>query len=51
MVTFCGMCSGCQLAMDMGESCCLPLCVPGWLITLRTKMRTQYNIQVGTIRK
>ncbi|XP_025091187.1 placenta-specific gene 8 protein-like [Pomacea canaliculata] len=48
-VTFCGPCAECQLSMDMGEHCCVPLCVPGWLVVLRTKLRTQHNIQGGVM--
>ncbi|XP_025091379.1 cornifelin-like [Pomacea canaliculata] len=47
-VYWCPTCAGSQLASDMGEGCCLPFCVTNWLVALRTKMRTQYNIQ-GTI--
>ncbi|XP_059146222.1 placenta-specific gene 8 protein-like [Physella acuta] len=42
---FCYPCLECQVATDMGESCCLPCCVPGWQIVLRTMMRTQRNIK------
>ncbi|PVD32001.1 hypothetical protein C0Q70_07427 [Pomacea canaliculata] len=44
-VYWCPTCAGSQLASDMGEGCCLPFCVTNWLVALRTKMRTQYNIQ------
>ncbi|XP_025091189.1 placenta-specific gene 8 protein-like [Pomacea canaliculata] len=43
-VTFCRPCAEMSLAMDMGENCCIPYLVPGWLVTLRTKIRTQHNI-------
>ncbi|CAG5118312.1 unnamed protein product, partial [Candidula unifasciata] len=41
---FCLCCLETNVAQDMDESCMLPCCVPGWLITLRTKMRLQENI-------
>jgi len=44
MGTFCGLCLACQTSGDMGESMCVPCCVPGWLIALRLKMRTQEKI-------
>ncbi|KAK7478642.1 hypothetical protein BaRGS_00030105, partial [Batillaria attramentaria] len=34
-----------RLAGDLGESACVPCCVPGALITMRTKLRTMQNIQ------
>ncbi|XP_025090047.1 cornifelin homolog [Pomacea canaliculata] len=47
-VVFCEVCASIQLSRDMGEHCCVPCCVPGWLIVLRTKLRMQQNIQ-GTV--
>ncbi|BFZ11006.1 hypothetical protein BsWGS_14045 [Bradybaena similaris] len=41
---FCMCCLESEVVQGMGESCLLPCCVPGWLITLRTKMRLQENI-------
>ena len=49
LVTWCGTCAACVYSSDMGESCCLPMCVPGWLIALRTKLRTERGIQVRPI--
>ncbi|GFO04010.1 placenta-specific gene 8 protein-like [Plakobranchus ocellatus] len=43
--TFCGPCFLCQLATDMDENCCVALCVPAPVLVLRTKWRTQNNIQ------
>lgn len=43
--TFCGSCLASQIATDMGESACVPCCVPGAMIALRIKWRTQENIQ------
>ncbi|CAL1540206.1 unnamed protein product [Lymnaea stagnalis] len=40
----CYPCLECKVATDMNESCCLPYCVPGWMIVLRTKIRTERNI-------
>ncbi|KAK7097939.1 placenta-specific gene 8 protein-like [Littorina saxatilis] len=45
---FCPCILACQITSDMGESSCVPCCVPGWLIVLRSKLRTQHNIQ-GTV--
>lgn len=45
---FCLECYTCHLSMKMGESCCVPVCVPGGVIALRTKLRTEQGIQVGT---
>merc|ERR1712002_878540 len=42
--TWCGICLACQVSTDMGESMCVPCCVPGWLIALRLKMRVQEKI-------
>ncbi|XP_025091423.1 cornifelin homolog [Pomacea canaliculata] len=47
-VVFCGTCAAIKLSQDMGEHYCVPCCVPGWLIVLRTKLRMQQNIQ-GTV--
>ncbi|KAK3789684.1 hypothetical protein RRG08_034897 [Elysia crispata] len=43
--TFLGFCLMCQVSTDMGESACVPCCVPTPLIPLRTKWRTQQNIE------
>ncbi|CAG5118314.1 unnamed protein product [Candidula unifasciata] len=42
---FCTSCLESQVVRDMGESCLVPCCVPGWLVTLRTRMRTLENIR------
>lgn len=48
-ICLCGICCPMWLAaknaLDMGESLCIPCWVPGGLIALRTKWRTQENIQ------
>ncbi|XP_025092963.1 placenta-specific gene 8 protein-like [Pomacea canaliculata] len=43
--TFLTYCAAAKLAQDLGENCCVPFCVPGWLVVLRTKFRTQMNIE------
>lgn len=48
--TFCGLCLACQLAGDMGESMCVPCCVPVPVLVMRTKWRAQNNIE-GSIMK
>ncbi|XP_025091184.1 placenta-specific gene 8 protein-like [Pomacea canaliculata] len=48
-VWWCTPCAISQLVGDMGEHCCVPCCVPGWLVALRTKLRTQHNIQGGVM--
>lgn len=45
---FCPCILASQIAGDMGESCCVPCCVPGWLIVLRTKLRAENKI-TGTV--
>lgn len=45
---FCFRCFACRVAKDMGESGCVPCCVPAWLIVLRTKLRASENIE-GTV--
>ncbi|KAJ8044689.1 Cornifelin-like B [Holothuria leucospilota] len=35
----------CYVANHAGEFCCLPMCVPGASIAVRTKLRTQYGIR------
>ncbi|CAL1528094.1 unnamed protein product [Lymnaea stagnalis] len=42
---FCFRCFACCVARDLGESKCVPLCVPGWLVVLRTKLRLMENIE------
>lgn len=42
---FCPCVLASNVAQDMGESCCVPCCVPGWLIVLRAKLRAENNIQ------
>lgn len=44
MALCCYACLECKTATDLNESCCVPYCVPGWQIVLRTKVRTQRNI-------
>ncbi|KAK7498745.1 hypothetical protein BaRGS_00010122 [Batillaria attramentaria] len=46
--TFCPCILASQVAGDMDESICVPCCVPGWLIVLRTKLRADNNI-TGTV--
>ncbi|KAK6168918.1 hypothetical protein SNE40_020074 [Patella caerulea] len=48
MATFCGPCFFCYLSTKIGENCCVPGCVPGGIIAIRTKIRTQLGIE-GTI--
>ncbi|XP_055871885.1 uncharacterized protein LOC106055311 [Biomphalaria glabrata] len=50
--TFCFICYACSISVDMDESCCVPCCIPGpaSLIALRTKIRTQENIQGSIMR-
>ncbi|XP_056008847.1 cornifelin homolog A-like isoform X2 [Ostrea edulis] len=45
-----GCCYPCYLSDKLGESCCLPICLPGntWLLALRVKMRAENNI-MGSI--
>ncbi|GFS14492.1 placenta-specific 8 [Elysia marginata] len=45
---FCGLCLACKVSGDMGESMCVPCCLPLPVAILRTKWRTEHNIQ-GTI--
>ncbi|XP_064618077.1 cornifelin homolog A-like [Liolophura sinensis] len=42
---FCLPCYECHLSMRMGESCCVPVCVPGAMIALRAKLRGEQGIQ------
>ncbi|XP_046348217.1 placenta-specific gene 8 protein-like [Haliotis rufescens] len=44
-VMFCQECYGCHLASKAGETCCLPCCVPYWLVSLRAHIRGKHNIQ------
>lgn len=48
MGMFCPWILACQVSMEMEESMCVPCCVPGWMVVLRTKLRTENNIQ-GTV--
>ncbi|XP_025091185.1 cornifelin-like [Pomacea canaliculata] len=48
-VLCCEPCAEIKLSMDMGEHYCVPCCVPNWLVVLRTKLRTQHNIQGGVL--
>ncbi|GFO35663.1 placenta-specific gene 8 protein-like [Plakobranchus ocellatus] len=43
--SFCGLCFLCQLSSDMDESICVACCVPTPVLVLRTKWRTQNNIE------
>ncbi|RUS82050.1 hypothetical protein EGW08_010206, partial [Elysia chlorotica] len=43
--TFIPLCFACKVSKDMGESACVPCLVPWDLLVLRTKWRTQHNIQ------
>ncbi|XP_071496580.1 cornifelin-like [Diadema antillarum] len=45
---FCGTCYQCCVAQDMGENCCVPICVPGALVAMRAQVRGRHNIQ-GTL--
>ncbi|XP_046553656.1 cornifelin homolog [Haliotis rubra] len=47
--TFCSLCLECQVAMKMGEHCCVPVCVPGAIITMRTGMRERHHIHGGML--
>ncbi|XP_055959300.1 cornifelin homolog A-like [Patella vulgata] len=42
---FCPECFACHLASQAGESCCLPCCVPGWLVSLRAHIRGRHQIE------
>ncbi|KAL5012154.1 hypothetical protein ScPMuIL_010705 [Solemya velum] len=44
-VTFLGPYYAMSLASRMGESACVPCCVPGSLIVMRTKLRTEQGIE------
>ncbi|KAK2152853.1 hypothetical protein LSH36_316g06000 [Paralvinella palmiformis] len=52
MVVCCGLfclpCLACQVSTRLGENCCVPYCLSGGLLALRTKLRITENIQ-GTI--
>ncbi|XP_072050619.1 cornifelin homolog A-like [Amphiura filiformis] len=41
----CGPFYQCHLASRMGENCCVPYCVQGGVIAMRTKIRTENHIQ------
>ncbi|XP_046354013.1 cornifelin homolog A-like [Haliotis rufescens] len=43
--TFLGPCFMCQIASKMGENCCVPMCVPNAIITMRTALRERHNIE------
>ncbi|KAK2163899.1 hypothetical protein LSH36_72g01003 [Paralvinella palmiformis] len=47
---FCLCCLSCSVASRLGENCCVPLCLQGGTMALRTKLRTQHGIQ-GSICK
>ncbi|XP_041466948.1 cornifelin-like [Lytechinus variegatus] len=38
-------CHQCCIASDMGESCCVPMCLPGPLISMRALHRGRHNVQ------
>ena len=42
---FCNLCYMCKLFSQAGEPCCS--CIYGGLVPLRTKIRTERNIEVG----
>ncbi|XP_022106426.1 placenta-specific gene 8 protein-like [Acanthaster planci] len=42
---FCMPCFACYVASRQNEFACIPLCVPGGEIAMRTKLRTQENIR------
>ncbi|XP_041466951.1 cornifelin homolog [Lytechinus variegatus] len=37
-------CYPCMLAADMDESCCVPMCIPSALISMRAVVRSRHNI-------
>ncbi|ESO09050.1 hypothetical protein HELRODRAFT_190700 [Helobdella robusta] len=43
--TFCFPCFSCTLARKMNECCLGPLCCPGFLVAMRSKMRGQHGIR------
>ncbi|KAH9513629.1 hypothetical protein Btru_041644 [Bulinus truncatus] len=47
---FCFGCYACSIAADIDESCCVPCFVPGWLVSMRTKIRIQNNIEGSILR-
>ncbi|XP_071480760.1 placenta-specific gene 8 protein-like [Diadema antillarum] len=48
-ICLCGLflapCHQCYIATEMNESCCVPCCVPGSMIAMRTQVRGRHNIQ------
>lgn len=46
LITACCLpCRLCQLSSRVGEFMCVPFCVPGGFITLRTKIRLMFGIE------
>ena len=45
-MTFCGVCTATRAAKRLGEHPCVPCCVPGAMVTLRTKLRILLGVQV-----
>ena len=45
-VTFCGICTAMRASNRLGENPCVPCCVSGAMVTLRTKLRLLLGIQV-----
>nr|XP_022293808.1 protein claret segregational-like isoform X3 [Crassostrea virginica] len=45
---FCLPCTVCTVASRTGECCCMPYCVPGGTVVMRTRIRTIGGIQVLT---
>ncbi|ELU04908.1 hypothetical protein CAPTEDRAFT_94552 [Capitella teleta] len=41
---FCMPCMMCTVASQLGENCCVPICLVGGHLAMRTKLRTQYGI-------
>ena len=45
---FCYPCLMCRISRRLGEHCCVPMCVPGGGVVLRTKLRLMLGIQVNS---
>ncbi|KAK2141885.1 hypothetical protein LSH36_1026g00048 [Paralvinella palmiformis] len=44
---WCLPCLSCKVSVRLGEHCCVPYCVVGGLLAMRTKLRANNNIQVS----
>ncbi|XP_074660828.1 cornifelin-like [Tubulanus polymorphus] len=42
---FCFPCTLCRISSGMHENACAPICCPGGLLALRTKLRVEHDIQ------